>query len=545
MVIPVLIAGGGPVGLTASICLSRLGIESLLVERHSGTTLHPKARNLNVRTMEILRPWGIEEELFAQALPRSWTGQIIYATKLAGRELGRMQTASFDSEKPSGLSPATSILSSQDVYEPVFRRLAERLGPGELRFHCELEDFRATPDGVRSTICRRDNGDRFEVSSRYLLACDGWNSAVRRRLGIGMEGPADIGHFVNVYFRADLDPWVRHRPALLYFVASEEGNGVFQPLDGRGRWLCQISYDGNASTLASYTEERCLDWIRRAIGSPEAVAEILSIGAWTMNATVAAAFRSGPVFLAGDAAHQLPPTGGFGMNTGVQDVHNLAWKLAGVLHGWAGPRLLDSYEAERRPVARTNADRSLDNSRMVGRINRAALSGEADSREAVAASGRYGNFTGMDLGVHYEQGALVPDGTSPPELEDPVVEYLPMARPGHRAPHVRLRRGGTEISTLDLFDGSFTLLATEEGRPWVEKARQAADELSVPLKAFTVGTESDLGDPEGRWREIYAVGAAGAVLVRPDGHVAWRSAEREPGFPEAWLHQLIARILDR
>ena len=544
MQVPVLIVGGGPVGLVASICLSRLGVESLLVERHPGTTLHPKARNLNLRTMEILRPWGIDAELFAHALPPSWTGCIVYTTTLAGRELGRMPTASFESERASAVSPATGVLSSQDVYEPVFRRLAERLGPGELRFHSELEELSIESGGVRSRLRRLDDGVVVEVASRYVLACDGWSSAVRRRLGIAMEGPADIGHFVNVHFRADLSPWVAGRPAVLYFVATDEARGVFQPLDGRGRWLCQISYDGSASSFATYTAERCLDWIRRAVGASEVAAEILSVGTWTMNATVAAAFRRGPVFLAGDAAHQLPPTGGFGMNTGVQDVHNLAWKMAGALAGWAGPAILDSYEVERRPIARINADRSLDNSRMVGRINRAALAGEADSRHAVAASQRYGNFTGMDLGFHYEEGALVPDGTAPPEVADPVIDYVPAARPGHRAPHLRLEHEGREISSLDLFDGAFTLLSGTAGPGWRGAGRSAARRLGVPLRAFTVGPSGDLEDPERRWQDLYGVGPTGAVLVRPDGHVGWRTAS-ESCDREAALDRALARILGR
>jgi 2-polyprenyl-6-methoxyphenol hydroxylase-like FAD-dependent oxidoreductase len=542
--VPVLIVGGGPVGLVASVCLSRLGVESLLVERHPGTTIHPKARNLNLRTMEILRPWGIDAELQAQALPRSWTGSFIYTTTLAGRELGRMPTASFEGERASPLSPVTGVLSSQDVYEPVFRRLAERLGPGELLFHCELEELAIEGDQVRSRLRRLHDGAAVEVTSRFVLACDGWASGVRRHLGIDMEGPSDIGHFVNVYFRADLSPWVASRPAVLYFVASDETRGVFQPLDGRGRWLCQISYDGSASSFAAYTAERCLDWIRRAVGSSEVEAEILSVGTWTMNATVAAAFRRGPIFLAGDAAHQLPPTGGFGMNTGVQDVHNLAWKMAGVLAGWAGPGLLDSYETERRPVARTNADRSLDNSRMVGRINRAR---EADARQAVAASRRYGNFTGMDLGFHYEEGALVPDGTAPTTVADPVVDYEPTARPGHRAPHLRLELHGREISTLDLFDGSFTLLAPETGAPWRDAARAAARRLGVPLQAFTVGPGGDLEDRERRWPDLYGVGAHGAVLVRPDGHVAWRAGGEAGANHDhaAAIDRVLTQILGR
>jgi 2-polyprenyl-6-methoxyphenol hydroxylase-like FAD-dependent oxidoreductase len=542
--VPVLIVGGGPVGLVASVCLSRLGVRSLLIERHPGTTIHPKARNLNLRTMEIVRPWGIDAELAQGALPHSWTGCFVYATTLAGRELGRMQTRSFESERTSELTPVTGILSSQDVYEPVIRRFAERLGPGELRFHHELEELTIDEDRARARVRSLDDGSALEVESRFVLACDGWSSTVRNGLGIPMEGPSAIGHFVNVYFRADLSRWTEHRPAVLYFVASDDARGVFQPLDGRGRWLCQISYDGSETAFASYTAERCLDWIRRAVGTPDVEAEILSIGTWTMNATVAAALRHGPVFLCGDAAHQLPPTGGFGMNTGVQDVHNLAWKIAGVLAGWAGSELLSSYDLERRPVARINADRSLENSRMVGRINRTAMEGGGDSQAAVAASRRYGNFMGMDLGFRYEQGAFIPDGSAPPEVADPVIDYAPTARPGHRAPHVRLVHEGRAISTLDLFDSSFTMLAGASGREWCDAARAVARTLGAPLEAFTVGPRGDLRDSGGGWHDLYGVGPEGAVLVRPDGHVGWRSA-RAIDARAAELERALRRILSR
>ena len=594
--VPLLIVGGGPVGLTASICLSRFGIRHLLVEKHPGTTLHPKARNLNVRTMEIMRPWGIGERLSEHALPRSWTGSIIYTTTLSGAELGRMRTASFESGQLSPLSPAVSVLSSQDIYEPIFRRFAEGLGVGELRFGYELESFEPTANGVVSTLRDRSSDTLTEVHSDYLLACDGWNSRIRRRLAIEMEGPTNIGHFVNVYFRSDLSRWVEDRPALLYFIANDQTTGVLQPLDGRRRWLCQISYDGRSSSLAAYTEERCREWVRQAAGSPDVDVEILSVGSWTMNAAVASAFRDGPVFLAGDAAHQLPPTGGFGMNTGVQDVHNLAWKLALVMNGVAGAALLDSYEAERRPVARFNADRSLENSRMVGRINRAARSGGTDGAQAVAESRRYGNFTGMDIGFHYRQGALdqrfqssrthlgpfcplaalrlldilpnmpasarlaseqndlelcntnfgnaglVPDGTLAPEVRDPVVDYTPTARPGHRAPHLVLEHDGAEISSLDLFDRSFTLLATNKGQPWLEAARGLSAGRKLPIDAWSVGEADQLTSRKGDWCELYGVQADGAVLVRPDGHVAWRSRGSVPD-PPAELRQSLERIL--
>jgi hypothetical protein len=237
------------------------------------------------------------------------------------------------------------------------------------------------------------------------------------------------------------------------------------------------------------------------------------------------------------------------MNTGVQDVHNVAWKIAAVLQDWAGPGLLDSYDVERRPVARINADRSLENSRMVGRINRSAMEGGAQSAQAVAASRRYGNFTGMDLGFHYDRGALIDDGTPPPAPDDPVIDYLPTARPGHRAPHARLEREGREISTLDLFDGLFTLLAGSGGSDWRDTASRVAQSHGVPLHAFTVGsgagaTSSDLHELDRVWPELYGIGTRGAVLVRPDGHVAWRTTTGHAD-PRAEIDSVLRRILSR
>ena len=219
------------------------------------------------------------------------------------------------------------------------------------------------------------------------------------------------------------------------------------------------------------------------MGSDEVNLGILSIGTWTMNAAVAASFKVGPMFLLGDAAHQLPPTGGFGMNTGIQDAHNLAWKLAAVLQGWAGPGLLDTYELERLPVGRYNAERSLDNARMVGRVN-AAVQGGGVAAEAVGQSRRYGNFLGMDLGFAYVEGALVPDGTAPPFVQDEVMDYVPTARPGHRAPHLVLERDGRPLSPLDLFDNRFTVLAGPDGTLWRDAAHSVGASLGVPLPVY-------------------------------------------------------------
>lgn len=548
--VPVVIVGGGPVGLATALELARYGVRSLLVERHESTTWHPKARNLNTRTMEIARGWGtaVHDALVAANLPRAWTSQIIYARTLAGEELGRMTTAGF-SGPGRGVSPEVPLLSSQDVFEPILRLGAEATGLVELRFGHEAGALGvggvSGDDRIVVAVTERATGRTYRVEAEYLVAADGAASGVRAELGIELDGPRSLGHFVNVYFRADLDPWVAHRPALLFWISERDVRGVFQPLDARGRWLCQIAYDGSASTFESYDRERCVAWIRAAVGDPRVSPEILSVGSWTMNATVARELVRGGVILVGDAAHQLPPTGGFGVNTGIQSAHNLAWKLALVRAGIARPGLLATYDAERRAVARYNADRSLENSLFVARIN-AAASGEGGEslspQAAVAASRRYGNFLGMELGFRYESAAVVADGSEAERVADEVIDYAPSARPGCRAPHVWLERAGERCSTLDLCRPGFALLAGRKGRRWVDAAAAARARFQVALTAHAIGAAGDWTDPGTGFARLYGIGEDGAVLVRPDGHVAFRAAA---GGAAAALGQRLDEVLGR
>jgi hypothetical protein len=265
-----------------------------------------------------------------------------------------------------------------------------------------------------------------------------------------------------------------------------------------------------------------------------------------MNAAVAERLIHGRVILAGDAAHQLPPTGGFGVNTGIQGVHNLAWKLALVRSGVAGQGLLDTYDIERRAVGRFNADRSLENSRMVQQIAASAMGGGTSPKDAVAASKRYGNFLGMELGFWYASEAVVPDGTDPPEVEDAVIDYAPTGRPGHRAPHVWLERAGERTSILDLFARGFTLLTDGvEGQGWASSARDVATGLGLSVETHSVGPGADYCDVDGSWAAQYGAGNGGAVLVRPDGHVAWRSADGRQDEPAKILSSVFNRVLSR
>jgi hypothetical protein len=244
------------------------------------------------------------------------------------------------------------------------------------------------------------------------------------------------------------------------------------------------------------------------------------------------------VFLAGDAAHHMPPTGGFGMNTGIQDVHNLAWKLAAVLGGWAGPPLLDTYDQERRPVGRAITEQALMNSASMGRL-------EADGRSSTGAFARpeFLNEQGMIFGAAYDSDAVVPDGTALPPLANPVTDYVPVARPGSRAPHMWLERDGGRLSTLDLYGQGWTLVAGPAGEPWIGAAGRVAAALGVRIDAHAVAPAGRLGDPEGQWAKTHEVDEDGAVLVRPDGHVGWRSRSRGAAGEEAGLRGALHAIL--
>jgi len=533
--VDVLIAGGGPVGLTASILLSRLGVTSLLVERHPGTSIHPKARGINTRTMEIFRQCGVESAIRAAGLAPERSRFIVWSRSLAGEELERRVPARSRPEAQQ-ISPVLRCLCAQDDLEPVLRAHAESLAPGRLRFSTELIDFRQDAEHVGATL--REDGDETTVRARYLVAADGARSRVREALGIAMQGTAGLYRSINVLLRADLTPWVADRPAALYFIEQPGLKATFLTINGVNRWGFLINNLPLNGAADEYSAERCAAIIRQAAGVPDLDVEILGAVPWVAAAQVAERYRDGRVFLAGDAAHHMPPTGGFGMNTGVQDVHNLAWKLHAVLRGWAGPELLASYEDERLPYGRAITEQSLANARSLGR-------GESLDPAAPAAGmlarPEFLNELGMIFGASYTSSAIVPDGTPPVVVANPVTDYVPTARPGARAPHVWLERDGSRLSTLDLFGHGFVLL-TGAGAAWREAAEGVAMDLGVPLAAFAVGLGGDLGDPDKRWAAAYGAGSDGAVLVRPDGHVGWRSSAG-PSQPRAQVARALRTLV--
>lgn len=509
--VPVLIVGGGPVGLTASIYLSHYGVESLLVERHPGTAILPKARALNARTMEMYRQIGLEEEIRAVAMPARFGGSILWSESLAGAEIKRLQPGR-GSAANQALSVTGNCGCSQDIFEPVLRRRAEAAGAGRLRFGCEMIDLRIDDGGVRASL-KAGDGAIEEVRARYLIAADGSQSRIREQLGIERQGERDVYDSVNIHFRSDLSRFVAERPAALYLIEQPELRGTFLTINGSDRWgflVTSLSHYG--FTPEQFTPEFCTGIIRRAVGSDDVEVQVLGVSAWKASAMVAERYRQGSVFLAGDAAHEMPPTGGFGLNTGVQDAHNLAWKLAAVLRGEAGDALLDSYDPERRPVGVAVTRSSLLNALSMGRTAR--------QTQAVLPREQFLNEVGLIFGAHYRSLAALADaGASAPTVDDEVQQYLPSATPGCRAPHVWLRRAGERISTLDLLGRGFVLLCGPDGAGW----KKAAQGLPAPRIEVVVVGSAEVEDPEGAWLAAYGIDADGAVLVRPDGHVGWRS----------------------
>jgi 2-polyprenyl-6-methoxyphenol hydroxylase-like FAD-dependent oxidoreductase len=507
--VPVLIVGSGPVGLTASLLLSQFGIPSLLVEKHPGTATLPKARAINARTMEMYRQMSLDVDITAAGMPPGFGGMLVWAESLAGKELNRKKMGRGQEHNLS-VTPSSQALCAQDDFEPVLRKRAESIAPQSLRFNTEMTDFQFDEFGVTGTLSDRVTNQSQQFQARYLIAADGAKSQIRRTLKVNMVGTAEVYDSINIHFRSDLRNWIADRPASLYFIEQPTLRGTFLTINAVDRWCFLVnSLKQYGYQPADFTPDRCVEVVRQAVGVVDLDVKILGIGAWTASALVAERYRFGPIFLAGDAAHEMPPTGGFGLNTGVQDVQNLVWKLAAVLKGHADDALLDTYDAERRPMAEKIVEASHLNAVSFGRTER--------HDKPIMPRAEFLNEQGLIFGARYMSSAILPDGIPLPELTDEITEYTPSANPGCRAPHVWLMRAGERISTIDLFGKGFVLFVGPRGENWIKAAQLAMTDTSV----YQLGT--DLFDLNRVWFNTYEVADDGAVLVRPDGYIAWRS----------------------
>ncbi|QLH25565.1 FAD-dependent monooxygenase [Streptomyces sp. Rer75] len=575
--VPVLIIGGGGAGLTASVFLSDLGVGSLLVERHATTSIQPKAHILNARTMEIFGHHGLARDIYAEGSPPANCGAMAWLTSLGGDEpYDRKVLHRADAYGGGDLAERYAEASAyphanlgQRWLEPLIRRHAEERNPGGIRFGHEMVEFEydgADGGSVTATILDRAADRTYRVRAGYLIAADGGRS-VSKRLGIRMLGTPTFLEWINLHIRADFSEFIPFDDTVVNRVSSLADDGSLEhcgvvPMGPKrwGRhseeWTLMFSRPPGTREAAELDDETVVKMVRRTLKLPQDhPMEVQSISRWPVEGTVAEHFRAGRVFLVGDAAHRHPPSGALGLNTGVQDSHNLAWKLARVLSGDAAPALLDSYEAERRPVAERVVERALfslfnqiaftagtgvvpgarpewNRAQMTalfsdtpdGRTRRAVLAEYFETNRITTA------HLGLEMGYDYaDAGFVTGDGTERPEPDPLGLEYVQSCRPGGRMPHAWLRRGGERTATHDLIDhGAFLLLAGARGESWVRAAAEVSGTHGPAVTAHAVGPDHEVADPDGVWAALRGHGEDGAVLVRPDGFVAMRLSSASP-----------------
>ena len=519
--IPVLVVGGSLVGLTMSVLLAERGVRHALIERHHGTAIHPRAASFHQRTMEIFRSVGLQQAVEAAAAREFvQNGAIIAVDSLAGKELACFYRSFNDGVQ--GLSPTARLFVTQIGLEPVLRKRALELG-AEHHYATDMSSFEQDKTGVTATLRSRGGATEDTIRAKYLVAADGAHSVVRRQLEIGMAGRGHFADCATIYFKADLRALIGERnlsvvyvnqPGLLaFFRFSIAGDAGFLAV------FATFQKDGTRNSLAGHelSPARCAELVRAALGvAADFPVEIDDVQPWKGGAATATAFSTGRIFLVGDAAHIMPPTGGFGGNTGIGDAHNLAWKLGMVLDAVAGPQLLDSYDAERRPQCEMIVEQAY--ARYLKRVDPSLPSANVAPLLADAS---------IELGALYRSKAIIEDALASeaaPIVEDP---HQPSGRPGTRIAHVPLWRGGVAVSTHDLCGHDFVLIAGAAGGAWVDVAKELT--AAFPLKAYRVGPDADpaegcLVDPENRFEASTGIGAAGALLLRPDGVIGWRSA---------------------
>lgn len=571
----VLIVGAGPAGLTSSLALTNYGVDHLLIERYEGTAHTPRAHIVNQRTVEIMRQLGIQTELESVSSPHETMRHSIWYTKLNQPEIARKESWGTERERLSEysrVSPVLPVNCPQTQFEPMLVRELDKRGTSVMFGH-ELVEMKQNEDGWLSVLRRRSDGSTLTVQSKYIVGSDGARATVLNQAGLTIEGERGLFRAVNIWFQADLTKYFAHRPGVLCWNIHP---GPQPPL-GLGTFICYTPFTEfaltvfeapDSSELRDMTEEDAIASIERAVGEPVDDIEIQGIFPWQVNAQVAPKFSNNGVFCMGDAVHRHPPTNGLGLNMSVADGFNLAWKLAMVERGIASETLLDSYTLERQPVAAAGVERAINSFYQAASIQSAigitpdlpeekgweALAtlrkptAEGDLRRAALRNAlketdnRF-NAIGLELGYQYTTGAVILDTYTPrPEHLDPVLDFEATTRPGARVPHARLEVQRTSISTLDLINGlEFALLVGTDCAHWREAVEIAATEMRIPISVYEIGGE-EISDPYFEWADARQVDHSGAVLVRPDQHIAWR-AVTVPEDPVNELKTALMRIL--
>lgn len=538
--VPVLIVGAGGAGLSLSLLLRQQGIASVLVERRADVSWYPRARNLNFRTLEVFRGLGLEAQVIAAGshVSRMFRKDTVASPERA--EFPAVDQALHFVDHPELLTPEPLIwYCPQSRLEPLLLAAARQRG-GDVRYDTELVSFAQDEQGVTATIRDRTTGTSSVVRADYLAACDGAHSHIRDTLGVKAEGLGVLDeHYIFAYFRADWGELIRGYEADAILVDRPGIRGIFLITDAdRGMFLIQDT-PSNGASAQDYTAERCKELILNGIGKPGLAVEVVDIAHWQPAQLVAEHFQQGRVMLVGDAAHTMPPKLGLGVNTAIQSAQNLAWKLTAVLKGTAAPQLLATYQTERQPVGRLASEQSL--------VGPAASVLNQGSDDPLLGTERRVSLFSLIAGYRYRSQAVLEEDAGPSspmeiDLLDTPEELTGL--PGTRLPHLWVQRHGQRISTLDLLDGRFVLLVGPAGTPWQKAAPGVAGSLEIDLVAYRLGADGDLLDPEDGWHTKLGMPAEGAVLVRPDGFVAWRTNTLPTG-PARRLEQAISTVLCR
>lgn len=562
--IPLLIVGGGGAGLTASMLLSTYGIEHLLISALPGTSVLPKAHVLQQRAMEVMTDVGCADRIYERSTPApnmSATGWYldVAGDEIAGRLIAKMEAWDGGGADPAWVaaSPCRQANLPQIRLEPLLKERAEELNPGRIRFHHELIALEQDSEGVCATIVDHTNDETYHVRCEYLLAADGGRS-VGRELGVEMSGQRDVMRTVSVHMTADLSPWLKDPDVLIRWIVHTQYGGAFSVLVPMGpdswgpnseEWVFHMNYPPEEADRFD-TDEKVVAAVRERLGIPEFDPKVHIITRWSVEGLLASTIRVGRVLLLGDAAHRHPPTGGLGLNSAIHDAYNLCWKVAHVIQGRAGDDLLDTYQPERLPSFARNTQRSIENALnhlsiiealgvrpelspdicrdnvrqlwsdgALGDVRRAAAA------RAIASQSMEFKEHNVEYGFRASSAAVVRDGTPESATEDDIRIYQPDTRPGSPLPHAVVTCCDESRMLRDLAPPShWMLLAGEDGAPWCEGARAAAAERGLDLAAFRVGhLDGDWLDPRLAFVRLREFGRVGAILVRPDRVIAWRS----------------------
>ncbi|MAZ40237.1 MAG: hypothetical protein CMF49_08960 [Legionellales bacterium] len=518
--VPVLIVGAGPVGLSAAMSLVRLGITVLVVEKHPSLSTHPKARGINIRTMELMRLWQVEQMMRRHELPEE-AKRFVWAYDFQDKNFISIEKAKEDKR----YSPTISAIVSQDWVESELLEALMQYPNFQITFSTALTEFTYNDNGIVATLKHRTTDSEQQIFAKYMIAADGAHSFVRKQLGVDMHGAENLGNFCSIYCEVDLTHLIKDKLcAVMVLTSPELRRCVLMSVDGARKWVFSIRYlEQEGYTQEYFTREKCIELIRKIIGDENIPIQLINRNFWTMAALNAERYTSDNIFLVGDAAHRLPPTGGFGMNTGIQDSHNLAWKIAYVLKGWADASILQSYQVERSAIAQANIDWSSHNAERLVKIFTALEAGDITTAEKhIHSQHQHVNNLGLDIGFVYKQGLFIEEKKSRAAKSVEVETYQPSGEPGARAPHVVLQFGHKTLSTLDLFEQDYVFLTMNPA--WEIAVDSINSQLNHPVKYYLISSTC-YHDINHAFLTCYQLEQSGAVLVRPDGHIAWHMSQ--------------------